>query len=146
MQRKMQIVAVGSFVTGTLGVWIWTASGSCVRDANPANCCSVVDTFDSVGNCTPWAHECPDVAIQNPAILRTAQAHSGKSGRDRAEFQCEYQPKKCKFIGCENDGDPATGGCFSEWPSGDPCTTGAPTQWEEQADPEEEVNPVDGNG
>lgn len=146
MINSVKVIAMTACCVGVTGVGMWSASASCVRDANPANYCSVVDTFDAIGSCSLLAHKCPDVAIQNPAILRTTQAHSGRSGRDRAEFQCEYQPKRCTFWGCENDGDPATGGCFSEWPAGEACTTGAPVQWEEVPNPEEEVSPVDGNG
>lgn len=105
-------------VVAALGVRV---AASCWQQDQSTNCCNTVDSFDSVGNCSPWFHECPDQAISDPAILQVVARLSGKSGFGIQEFTCRYQPKKCQFIGCDDDGEEATAGCTSDTPSGDSC-------------------------
>lgn len=109
--------------------WTTVAASACWKVGTAVSCCSLVSTFDGVGNCSPWFHSCPDVAISNPMaqqVFAVGQNQGGQVQKSPTPLNCSYQPKKCNFIGCSNDGPIANGGCLDEVPSGAGCPQGPP--------------------
>lgn len=105
------------------------ASAVCYKERDREACCKQTN-FDSEGNCSPWFHKCPDQLIgTNIKVNRTkkvAFGEGGRQGRLQQNLDCEYQPRKCEFIGCSDDGDPVTEECVDSIvdPSSSPCPTG----------------------
>lgn len=105
------------------------AGGACYLRAPSTNCCAKVATFDGIGNCSPWAHTCPDIAIANPPIqqvVEAAQNQGGQIGVSSVQMTCQYQPRGCNIFGCSDSGPIATAGCFDEVPQGAFCPSGPP--------------------
>ena len=122
MKNNMLLISIGLFTTA--------ASAACYIAAAPVSCCSLVGSFDGTGNCSPWAHSCPDVPTTNPMADQVTQVGIGQGGKKspptNTPMSCTYQPKKCKFIGCSNDGPVATAGCTSQTPGTLNCPSGPP--------------------
>lgn len=104
-------------------------AATCYITAPPVSCCSLVASYDPVGNCSPWAHHCPDIAISNPIaqqIMQVGQNQGGSRPPQNATLTCTYQPRTCNFIGCSNAGPVASGGCLDQVPGSIGCPEGPP--------------------
>lgn len=120
-----------STFTALIPVTILTtaAAAGCWIVSPPASCCSLASGVDLVGNCSPWAHSCPDIPTANPMASQVVEVglnQGGKQNFTTTPLTCQYQPRKCKFIGCSNSGPVATAGCNSDTPSGLNCPSSPP--------------------